>query len=145
MSIEATMHQMQSEIVLRYSPTHFLPPLPERARAPIDDEIRTAPDFTWMVVRGVRYTFKPGIQANTIRVLFEAWKASGCQDGSGLSEQAIGRQVESSAQRFRIDRAFEGSKALDVILRPSGKGQWALFLGRDSEGDDRRAEESTAA
>ena len=45
--------------------------------------------FTWMVVRDERYTFKPGMQASVIEVLYEAWQASGQQNGSGLSEKAI--------------------------------------------------------
>jgi len=101
--------------------------------------VTVADDFTWMVVRGQRYSFKSGMQANIIRVLYEAWLESGRRDGSGLSEKAIGEKVDSCAERFRVQKPFEGNKALGNILRTPSKGQWALFLGAD------RYQDSTAA
>jgi hypothetical protein len=68
-------------------------------------------------------------------VLYEAWLESGRQDGSGLSEKVIGERVGSSADRFRLQKAFADSEALGRILRSPSKGQWALFLGTESDRD----------
>jgi hypothetical protein len=143
MSSEDAMHRMQAELVHRYSPEHFLPPLRERSRASTKHDVKVADDYTWMIVGDVKYMFKLGRQANTIRVLHEAWEASGGVDGSGLSEEAIGKKIDSSAQRFRIDRAFEGNTALGAILRQIEKGQWALFISQESDASVPAPKEST--
>lgn len=118
----------QAELVHEYQPRQFLPAVDGQARRVPEGDVRVADDFTWMVVRGKRYDFKPGNQANVIRVLYETWQESGRRDGSGLSEKAIGEKVDSSAERFRLQKTFADSEALDRILRSTGKGQWALFL-----------------
>jgi hypothetical protein len=68
-------------------------------------------------------------------VLYEAWLESGRRDGSGLSEKAIGERINSSADRFRLQKAFADSEALESILRSPSKGQWALFLGTEDDQD----------
>ena len=100
-----------------------------------EGDVRVAEDFGWMVVRGKRYDFKVGIQASVIRVLYQAWLESGRRDGSGLSEKAAGDLVGSSADRFRLQKAFADNEALDRILRSTGKGQWARFLGAGHDRD----------
>jgi len=131
--------RQQAELVHEYQPRHFLPALPARVRGVSERDVSVADDFTWMVVRGERYAFKSGTQANVLRVLYEAWLASGRRDGSGLSEQAVGERVGSSADRFRLQKAFADSEALGRILRSPSKGQWALYLGADSTADSSAA------
>ena len=129
----------QAELVHEYQPRQFLPPVPAEPRRVPEGDVAVADDFTWMVVRGKRYHFKSGMQASILRVLYEAWVESGRKDGSGLSEKAIGERVGSSAERFRVQKIFEGNDAHPRILRSPSKGQWALFLGAN------RAQDSTAA
>jgi len=91
------------------------------------------------VVRGKHYSFRTGTQASVIRVLHEAWLASGGRDGSGLSEKVIGEKVGSRADRFRLQKAFADNEALDRILRSPSKGQWALYLDGEHDPDSTAA------
>lgn len=125
----------QAELVHEYQPRQFLPAVGAHARCVPEGDVRVAEDFGWMVVRGKRYDFKAGIQASVIRVLYQAWLESGRRDGSGLSEKAVGELVGSCADRFRLQKAFADNEALDRILRSTGKGQWALFLGAGHDRD----------
>lgn len=118
----------QAELEHRFQPIVFLPPVEGRVDEATAREPRVADDFAWMVVDGVRYTFKLGRQAGSIRELYQAWIDGGRRDGTGMSEKLIGERIESSAERFRIDRVFEDHPILQRVLRPCGKGQWALYL-----------------
>lgn len=69
-------------------------------------------------------------------MLYEAWLESGRRDGSGLSEKEIGEGIGSSADRFRLQKAFADSETVGSIPRSPSKGQWALCLGT---GNDRHA------
>ncbi len=125
------MRRDQAELVHEYRPMHFDPALAEDP-TPTDDreDVRVADDFSWIVVRGKRYTFRPGNEAKTIGVLWEAWKAAGRQDGCGLTEKTIRDKIDSSADRLRVHEIFKDHEILkDRILRPVGKGQWSLYLG----------------
>ncbi len=133
------LRREQAKLVHEYRPHQFLPPIDVHARRLPESDVTVADDFSWMIVQGKRYAFKSGRQANTIRVLYEAWLESGSRDGSGLSEKVIGQMLESSAARFRVRNVFDGNDALDQILRSPSKGQWALFLGPN------RGQDSTAA
>lgn len=118
----------QAELAHRFQPLVFLPPVEGRVEEVTAREVRVAADYTWMDVGNVRYSFKLGRQADSIRVLYEAWIDGGRRDGTGISEKLIGERIESSAERFRIDRVFEDHPVLQRVLRPCGKGQWALYL-----------------
>lgn len=126
--LEEQQCRAQAELAHRFQPLVFLPPVEGRAQDATARELRVADDFTWMDVDGVRYTFKPGRQADSIRVLYQAWVDSGRRDGSGMSEELIGEKTGSEAERFRIGRVFEGHSILDRVLRSCGKGQWALYF-----------------
>jgi len=126
----------QAELVHEYRPQHFLPPVATEPRSVSERDVAVADDFTWIVAGRRRYAFKTGTQSSVIRVLYEAWLESGRRDGSGLREKVIGERIDSSANRFRLQKAFADSEALGRILRSPSKGQWALFLG---SGDDRDA------
>lgn len=133
------LRRQQAELVHEYQPRHFLPAVPTRAGGAAEGEVTVADDFTWMVVRGKRFRFETPTQARVIGVLYETWVESGRRDGSGLSEKTIGDKAGSSADRFRVQKVFDGNDALNRILRSPSKGQWALYLGADS------ATDSTAA
>lgn len=132
------LRRQQAELVHEYQPLHFQPPLDLRARR-TRDPVTVADDYSWIVVRGKRYSFRTGTHAKVIRVLHEAWQASGGRDGSGLSEKAIGEKVGSSADRFRLQKAFADNEALDRILRSPSKGQWALYLDGEHDPDSTAA------
>ncbi len=126
--IHEQQRRAQAELAHRFQPLVFLPPVEGRVEEATAREVRVAADFTWMDVGNVRYSFKLGRQADSIRVLYQAWSDGGCRDGTGMSEKLIGERIESSAERFRIDRVFEDHPILHRVLRSCGKGQWALFL-----------------
>ncbi len=73
----------------RYQPHQFLPPIDVHARRLPENEVNVGEDFSWVVVRGQRYTFKSRRQAGVIRVLHETWRESGGRDGPGLSVRVI--------------------------------------------------------
>jgi hypothetical protein len=93
-----------------------------------ETDLRWAPDFTWIVVRGTSYGFSRGQQTAVIRALFETWESSGCRDGHGLTEDSLGSKAGSASSRFRIQRLFQKHPALGAILASPGKGKWALYL-----------------
>ena len=126
--LDEQKRRAQAELAHRFQPITFLPAVEGRVRDSTAREPRVADDFTWMDVNGVRYTFGLGRQADSIRVLYQAWIDGGRRDGTGMSEKLIGERIGSSAGRFRIDRAFEDNPILHRVLRSCGKGQWALYF-----------------
>jgi hypothetical protein len=126
--LEEQHRRAQAELAHRFQPLVFVPPVEGRAQDAVAREPRVAADFGWMVVDGVHYTFKLGRQADSIRVLYQAWVDGGRRDGTGMSEKLIGERIESSAERFRIDRVFQDHPILNRVLRSCGKGQWALYF-----------------
>ncbi len=102
-NLEEQMLRDQAELVHKYQPRHFLPPIEVHTRRRPESDVIVADDFTWIVAQGKRYTFKSGMQANIVRVLYQVWQGSGGRDGSGLSEKAIAQKVGSSADRFSYD------------------------------------------
>jgi hypothetical protein len=130
--LDEQQRRAQAELAHRFQPLVFVPPVVGCVEEATAREVRVADDFTWMDVGGVRYSFRPGRQADSIRVLYQAWIDGGRRDGSGVPEKLIGEQIESGAGRFRVDRVFEGHQILHRILRTPGKGQWALYFASAS-------------
>lgn len=126
--LDEQRRQAQAELAHRFQPLVFLPPVEGHVDGATAREVRVAADYTWMDVGGVRYSFKLGRQADSIRVLYQAWIDGGRRDGTGMSEKLIGERIESSAERFRIARVFEDHPILHRVLRSCGKGQWALYF-----------------
>jgi hypothetical protein len=85
-------------------------------------------DFTWIVFAGVKYDLVKGNQSEAIRALWESWERGGRRNGCGLSENTIGAKCGSASDRFRLAQVFRGHPAWGTIIRPSGKGVFALFL-----------------
>ncbi len=97
-------------------------------------QVEHAEDFTWLTVEGEHYQFSKGNQAGVIRVLYENWVRSGGRDGAGLTEEAISEAIGSGSVKFRIQETFRQHPALGTILRPAGRGIYALFLRDRDEG-----------
>jgi hypothetical protein len=91
-----------------------------------------ADDFTSVRWFGVQHDFAKGLQAESIRHLWEAWE----QGGHGLSEQTIGEKAGSGSNRFRLYHVFApydrttrkrtAHPAWGTMIRPAGKGRYRL-------------------
>lgn len=92
-----------------------------------DSQTVHAEDFTWVIWYGQRYTFTKGNQAESVKALWESWERSGRRDGCGLSQATIKEKVESSDDEFRLAPVFRGHPAWKTMIRPSGKGAFALY------------------
>lgn len=88
-------------------------------------------DFSSVQWFGIHYTFSKGLQAECIKVLWEAWG----QGGHSLSEQTIADKTGSANDRFRIFHVFnptdrDGNRkphpAWKKMIQPAGKGQYRL-------------------
>lgn len=86
-----------------------------------------ADDFTWIVWYGTKYDFAKGNQAESIKALWESWERSGRRDGCGLSEATIGQKCQSSNDNFRLAHVFRDHDAWGTVIRPVGKGVFALY------------------
>lgn len=89
-------------------------------------------DFTSVRWRSAEYRFAKGLQAESIRALWEAW-----ENGTpSLSEKTIGEKAGSSNDRFRLEHVFkpsnkntgkrEPNSAWGTIIKPAGKGLFKL-------------------
>ena len=96
-----------------------------------DDEPSHSPDFTSANWYGTRYTFAKGDQAETIRVLWEAWEAG----GHSLSQESIGEKICSKADRFELRKVFRTRQedggysphpAWGTMIRQSTKGSYCF-------------------
>jgi len=99
-----------------------------------DDSRRDAPthsdDFTSVDWFGTKYTFSKGQQAESVKVLWEAWETG----GHSLSEMTIGEKIASSSDRFRLAHVFriKGGKvqgthtAWGTMIQSVEKGIFAL-------------------
>jgi hypothetical protein len=93
-------------------------------------------DFTSVNWFGVKYQFTKGLQAESVRLLWEAWE----NDTPSLSEKTIGERAGSSSDRFRLEHVFkpankktgkrEPHRAWGAMIVRAGKG---LFKLADSE------------
>jgi hypothetical protein len=89
-------------------------------------------DFTSVRWNGVDYTFSKGLQAECVKVLWEAWENS----TPNLSEKTIGEQAGSSNDQFRLEHAFkpmnrktgkrEPHSAWGAMIKSVGKGVFCL-------------------
>jgi hypothetical protein len=95
-------------------------------------ECSHAPDYTSVIWFGVRYEFAKGLQAESVRALWEAWEIG----GHGLSEGTIREVTRSGNNRFRLWHVFapkdketgkrKPHKAWGTMIRPTGKGIYRL-------------------
>lgn len=92
-----------------------------------------SPDFSSVDWFGKRYTFSKGNQAQAVRVLWEAWE----QGEHSLSQETIGEQIESSADRFELRTTFRRrkSKSSGFELHPA----WGTMINQDGKGKYRLA------
>lgn len=89
-------------------------------------------DFTSVKWFGATYQFAKGLQAESVRVLWEAWETG----APTLSQQTIGEKARSSNDRFRLEHVFRPTKkstgkreahpAWGRMIKSVGKGVFAL-------------------
>ncbi len=89
-------------------------------------------DFTFVKWFGTHYNFGKGLQAECVRVLWEAWE----KDDHSLSEKTIGEKAGSGSDRFRLYHVFcpkhptTGKRtvhpAWKTMIRAAGRGQYCL-------------------
>jgi hypothetical protein len=97
-----------------------------------DEKPKHSADFTSVKWFGVDYRFKKGLQAESVRALWEAW-----ENGTpSLSEQTIAEKIRSRNERFRLAHVFKpidkktGKRqthpAWGTMIKPAGKGLFKL-------------------
>lgn len=89
-------------------------------------------DFTSVTWFGTAYSFTKGLQAASVKVLWEAWVAG----TPNLSQETIGNKAGSANERFRLEHVFrpttkkkgkrESHPAWGTMIRSVGKGVFAL-------------------
>jgi hypothetical protein len=95
-------------------------------------------DFTSVIWFDVEYHFTKGLQAECVRVLYEAWQSrKGSNKTVSLSEATIGDKAKSSNVRFRLEHVFkpynkgthkrQAHPAWDTMIKSVGKGMFALI------------------
>lgn len=92
-----------------------------------DTEFAHAPDFTWVIWCGRRFTFGKGLKAECVRHLWEAWEAAGRRDGCGMSEKTLGEKAGSENDDFRLSHILRAHPAMETMIRRSGKGAYGLY------------------
>jgi hypothetical protein len=85
-------------------------------------------DGSWVTAHGVMYTFTKQQQALVVSALATERERAGGRDGAGLREKQIGELIGSSSNTFRLQDVFKGHPSWKKLIRPVGKGAWALFL-----------------
>lgn len=110
--------------------------LPRDPAVRVDQPAPThSPDFTSVDWFGVRYTFAKGNQAQSIRVLWDAW-ASG---GHSVSQERIGELINSRADPFQLAKVlrrrrreggYEQHPAWGTMIQPDAKGCFRLVPPR---------------
>ena len=101
----------------------------ERARAN-EVLLRTShsPDFTSVVWFGTPFKFAKGQQAESIKLLWEAWEVG----EHSLSQATIGDRICSESDKFRLAHVFRDRKtggyhpAWKTMIQPAGKGCFRL-------------------
>lgn len=79
-------------------------------------------DFTSVNWYGTSYTFSKGNQAESVRVLWDAWEAG----GHSLSQETIKEKIKSSAERFELRKTFLRHPAWGTMIMDVGKGMYRL-------------------
>jgi hypothetical protein len=89
-------------------------------------------DFTSVNWFGAEYEFAKGLQAESVKALWEAWEAG----TPNLSQETIGDKAGSSNVRFRLEHVFKPTKkkkgkrephhAWGTMIKSTGKGVFAL-------------------
>jgi hypothetical protein len=79
----------------------------ERRLPESEDKLNHSPGFTSVNTGGKTYTFNSGHQAESIRVLFDAWK----QGTPTMTEKQIGESFGSKADHFQLSKVFRTKKA----------------------------------
>lgn len=89
-------------------------------------------DFTSVVWYGTSHQFAKGLQAECVRVLWEAWVSGAPR----LSEQTIREKTDSNSEQFRLYHVFhpkdpktgkrKANRAWGTMIRRMGKGIFAL-------------------
>ena len=96
-----------------------------------------SPDFTSVDWFGTRYTFAKGNQAESVRVLWDAW-ASG---GHSVSQETIGDRIGSTARRFELAKTLR-CKGPDGKTGPHPA--WGTMIKQESKGSYRLAPPDSA-
>lgn len=87
-------------------------------------------DFTTVNWYGKEHIFSKGLQAQTVRVLWQEWE----RDRHGLAQETIGEKVGSSAERFELAKVFRRKEpggythhsAWGTMIQQSTKGCYRL-------------------
>jgi hypothetical protein len=102
----------------------------DRLRVLESNELETThnEDFTSVRWYGVPYPFSKGRQADSVRVLWEAWE----KKTPRLSEKAIGEKIESSSDRFRLYHVFNPKDSKSGKRKPHPA--WGTMIIRVGKG-----------
>ena len=92
-----------------------------------DDRFAHGSDFTWVIWNGERHSFKKGQRAEVVKALWREWEQGGRKDGSGLTAETLGEEVNSNAAKFRVDDLFRGHSAWGPMIRRTPNGTYALY------------------
>jgi hypothetical protein len=102
------------------------------ARTPPSARCSHAPGFSSVEWFGVHHEFAKGLQAESVRLLWEAWE----KGGHSLSEKTIGEEAGSGSDRFRLYHVFApkdnktGKRtrhlAWGTMIQQAGKGKYRL-------------------
>lgn len=97
-----------------------------RALSERKPKISHAADFSWVRRGDELFNFTTPQQRAMITALYKSWEEGG--DGASLSTEHLREVTGSSAFDFRIDKVFKNHPVRECVLRPVGKGNWALYL-----------------
>ena len=86
-------------------------------------------DFTSFNWFGTRYTFSQGNQAECVRVLWKAYDSG----GHSLTQETIGKRIQSAATRFELSKVFRSRKGGKYIRHSA----WGTMIQQDSKGSYR--------
>jgi hypothetical protein len=95
-------------------------------------EATPSEDFTSVIWFGTPFTFSKGMQAESVRLLWEAW----AKKTPTLSEKTIGDKIGSSADGFQLAKVFRTKKqtrghtvhpAWGTMIQRAGKGIYQLL------------------
>jgi hypothetical protein len=94
-------------------------------------------DFTSVNWYGTDYRFTKGLQAESVRALWEAWE----NKTPTLSQETIGKRAGSSASSFQLAKVFRRKKkrggysphpAWGTMIQPGAKGTYQLIRPKET-------------